>query len=105
MILRGGTQSRKTSAYLESTREIAVSLHRIGKSVAELANIFEVSEREVLTWIKAKELADQRRSFLLNVVEGDELHNLRQENLKLRRTLFLRLQALENNGRLGIWPE
>ena len=73
------------SPYPKRFREQIVSLHRSGRSVADLEEEFEPCGQTIRNWIKQAELDSGNRQGGLTSEEKDELKRLRKENRKLRQ--------------------
>lgn len=73
------------SPYPREFREQIVSLHRSGRSIAELEDEFEPCGQTIRNWVKQAGLDTGDRQDGLTTEEKDELKRLRKENRKLRQ--------------------
>lgn len=71
--------------YPREFREQIVSLHRSGRSIAELEDEFEPCGQTIRNWIKQADVDSGNRQDGLTTEEKDELKRLRKENRKLRQ--------------------
>jgi transposase len=71
--------------YPKEFREQIVSLHRSGRTVAQLEEEFEPCGPTIRNWVKQAELDSENRKDGLTTEEKDELERLRKENRKLRQ--------------------